>query len=66
METVEQLLEKLEYQCKTYDRYYWYSDDHRVWQRGEDHSAETKRIKEALIDLGATEKMEEVMAKYAS
>lgn len=57
-------LTTLETLLKQHDWYYQYSDDHRVWQRGQAHAEEIRRQRDICCGAGFDHIAEELYNKY--
>jgi len=59
-----QLLHDFKEACRGHDWYYDYSDDHRVWQRGSQQSANINSMLKELKEHGLGDEAEKIYDEY--
>jgi hypothetical protein len=65
IDETKELLEEYENLCKNRDWYFYYSDDHSVWSRGQANLDRCIYIVNYLKQLGLKDKTVEIYNKYA-
>ena len=61
----KELLEEYENLCKNRDWYYYYSDCHSTWRRGQEVDDRCKYIVNYLKQFGLSDKTKEISDKYS-